>query len=614
MSNISQNSIKSLVLVALSKVTTVALNAVGLSIINDITSDSIIINKALTLPTKGNAINNSIYFKADGNLYAYAFGVETRITGAVKPTILSQNSSQNYILSDLIRSDESFQELFCPVMQVIDDYNSDSSNIGFAIEVPAHNISYRVFDITPTMNPSLSTTLTAAIDITTQTSSTQICIFKILDLATDTLITSINYQAGSSTYNNTKFSTLIFNYDAQNEDAVLQLLQDNIKVGFGYEIEANSGQVSSCYIISDALVIGSSVHFIIVDNINHTLGITSADIASLSFTKISLGTRFKFDRDKDFRTNIAGSEQFILEHFNILLAQSKSNNHLFSSLLISYHPMFADYGNGLSANRQFYIENLPKRIVTHFRDQLSGGNDKDLAIGVARIPFWGDVASNAYFQDTDKSNTFPFVISENGLLRRIMPCAVSESQVLTKTTMFPSNNNKYFYTPFINKTFGYDLATELLFVDGFLRSLICNSLVINSVNLILYPSFDEWAKYNASMERGSLFYEKLGNEIQGSILATTRQYIGLRGYFYLGRTNEPMKGDTLYIDSNFYNNSLVLPVSIDINNINTALLKDIRVPDQGNNYKPDTEVNLSIVGALISQEKNSYLTNLLYTG
>ena len=114
------------------------------------------------------------------------------------------------------------------------------------------------------------------------------------------------------------------------------------------------------------------------------------------------------------------------------------------------------------------------------------------------------------------------------------------------------------------------------------------------------------------MERGSLYYEKLLTEIaDGS--STNRSFIGLRTYFYLGRDMEALKDDTLYFDQDFYSGTSKNSIAyFDVNNIPVHVLKTIRVPEQGNKYKPVVDVLLSESGSGIEQSASLYSSNILY--
>jgi hypothetical protein len=285
----------------------------------------------------------------------------------------------------------------------------------------------------------------------------------------------------------------------------------------------------------------------------------------------------------------------------------------------------SNFGTGLSSNNQLYVENLPTKLVDFMVQKISNNIKNNLAISIARLPLIGSQKEGFYYSNSDDTDFDQFPVTDpktSGKLRRLEPCSITNSHFLLKSTLFPKSQSKYIdaflIRDLINKL-EYSVATELLDITSIFQSVISNDLTINSIFLSNYTGTsrnESWLNWNKAwglfMERGSLFYETLSDEAYKSSTSGVNT-CSFRSYFYIGRNEEPLKLDTAYISQSIYSsNTLPAITQFSINNVSSNLLRNIRIPEQGNQYQPNTDIVLSISGSKVDQVQNAYLSNVLY--
>lgn len=629
MVKISQNKLEASVVKG-ANVSSSKLESTTTATLASTTIDTGTVQTSITLPIDKPVDNNgAVYYKsADGLLYGYINGKEVKISGGGGSVTLTQASNFSYLVTDLVRTDESVQELFVPEMLTQDDANFSKATNTFLVETPAQSISYRIFDITPTMNPSLSATLPKVVDIatidTTKNDINQLLYYKIIDIFTQKpTINSISLSLDiDPTY---RFDNINFNCSASDVDAVFDLINSNLKTGFGYILIANSGEELVFYVTKQPVKNATSVSVEVYTNKDQSFSPASSQIPSLIWDKLYLGTNFSMEADVSYlKTNDPTIKNFVIERFNLVHFQDKTTKKT-ASLLVSYNSLMSNFGTGLSADNQLYVENLPTKLVDLMVQKISANVKNNLAISIARLPLIAAQKEGIYYSNSNLSDTEQFAIVDpktSGKLRRIEPCAISNDELLFKSTMFANSGTKYidaFLIQSLVTKLSYSVATELLDVTNIFRSIISNDLTINSIffsNYIGSSNNDSWVNWNKAwglfMERGSLFYETLSDEAYKSSTSGVNT-CSFRSYFYLGRDQEPVKDDTAYISQSAYSSTSQPAITqFSINNISTNLLRNIRIPQQGNRYKPNTDIVLSISGSKVAQVQNAYLTNVLY--
>jgi hypothetical protein len=271
------------------------------------------------------------------------------------------------------------------------------------------------------------------------------------------------------------------------------------------------------------------------------------------------------------------------------------------------------------------VENLPTKLVDFMVQKISDNIKNNLAISIARLPLIGSQKEGFYYSNSDNTDFDQFPVTDpktSGKLRRLEPCSITNNHFLFKSTLFPKSGSKYidfFLIRDLSNKLEYSVATELLDITSIFQSLLSNDLTINSIFMSNYTGSsrnESWLNFNSVwgtfMERGSLFYECLSDEAYKSTSDKVNT-CSFRSYFYIGRDEEPLKLDTAYISQSVYSsNTLPAITQFTINNISTNLLRNIRIPEQGNKYKPNTDIVLSISGSKVAQVQNAYLSNVLY--